>query len=204
MVSDELVGAGNTAKNLLSLQSEPDRQVSQTVEERNRQKVKEQAWATARATMPGADADSLNVARGRFESLMMDLAYTLAKARDPGGRLSDADVNNAMMILGAAGSPTRMQAVLRDLASNTYGDIDTTIRGNAYARSSTELHDARQIFYKAYEDYNAGIDAITGGGQKSTGPTTRGSGQSAPSPTERKTYMFKGKKVTVHSAFGEE
>lgn len=59
-----------------------------------------------------------------FRSRAIDLAYVLAKARDPGGRLSNADVDNALEILGAAGDATALRRVLERVAKDSWRSLD--------------------------------------------------------------------------------
>lgn len=47
-----------------------------------------------------------------LKSLTVDLAYALARSRDPGGRLSNQDVQQAAQIVGGEGSPETRLAVL--------------------------------------------------------------------------------------------
>jgi len=75
-------------------------------------------------------AKSLNVDRGLLESTVIDTAYTLARARDPGGRISNADFDNAIKLLGAARDPARAKAVLLDLGRRTARDFQNQARAN--------------------------------------------------------------------------
>jgi hypothetical protein len=75
-------------------------------------------------------AKSLNVDRGLLESTVIDTAYTLARARDPGGRISNADFDNAIRLLGAARDPARAKAVLLDLGRRTARDFQNQAAAN--------------------------------------------------------------------------
>lgn len=75
-------------------------------------------------------AKSLNVDRGLLESTVIDTAYTLARARDPGGRISNADFDNAIKLLGAAKDPNRAKAVILDLARRTSRDFRAQAAAN--------------------------------------------------------------------------
>lgn len=75
-------------------------------------------------------AKSLNVDRGLLESTVIDTAYTLARARDPGGRISNADFDNALRLLGAAKDPARAKAVLLDLGRRTSRDFQNQANAN--------------------------------------------------------------------------
>lgn len=111
---------------------------------------------------------NLNVALGEYKSLIVDLAYSLARARDTGGRLSDADIENAKEIAGAAGDPDRMVAVLSRLADNTYGDLDrmrTTYKGADFEAPYAEADEEYQRFQEMIELFKTtkGAKLATGG-----------------------------------------
>ena len=55
----------------------------------------------------------------QVKSLFTKLAYSIARAEDPGGRLSDKDVQSALtQLAGSTGSPEQMNAVLDMVAQN--------------------------------------------------------------------------------------
>ena len=59
---------------------------------------------------------SLGIDNARIQSQILDLAYTLAKAYDPGGRMSNQDVERAtQIIMGSVMDPKAGIAVLSDL-----------------------------------------------------------------------------------------
>ena len=156
-IQDEVIGFGNTAATMLGLMDKEDKDESLSVAARRKAEVREAATIAAKRV--GATGDSLNVARGKYESMIMDLAYALAKARDPGGRLSDADVNNAMQIIGSAGDPERMIETMRQLAKETHDDVAYRIKTVPYLRSASELEEARSMFFQSYKDYNDLLDS---------------------------------------------
>jgi hypothetical protein len=62
----------------------------------------------------------LGIRNREMQSLVNSLAYTVAKANDPGGRLSDLDVKNAIKEIGAASSDSvAFSRVLRNVAART-------------------------------------------------------------------------------------
>ncbi len=72
----------------------------------------------------------LNVDRGILDSTLIDTAYTLARARDPGGRISNADFDNALKLLGAARDPNQAKAVIIDLGRRSVRDFQNQARSN--------------------------------------------------------------------------
>lgn len=65
-----------------------------------------------------AKLQSLGIDNARIQSQIMDLAYTLAKAYDPGGRMSNQDVERAtQIIMGSVMDPNAGIAVLTDVRS---------------------------------------------------------------------------------------
>lgn len=98
----------------------------------------------------------LNLAAGEFQSLTMDLAYSLARARDSAGRLSDADIANALKIIGAAGDGNRMSTVMKNLADNTYNDlIRNRSRGEWFKNSGVN-----EELDKEYATFNQTIEGL--------------------------------------------
>lgn len=57
-----------------------------------------------------------------YESLVIDTAYALARANDPGGRLSDNDFQFALKTLGAVQNPAAAKAAFLAIAERAYGD----------------------------------------------------------------------------------
>jgi hypothetical protein len=63
-------------------------------------------------------AKDLNITMAEFNSMVIDLAFSLARANDPGGRLSNNDFDFSLMMLGAnAENPEAVKAVLQQVAS---------------------------------------------------------------------------------------
>jgi len=62
----------------------------------------------------------------RWEGLTINLAYSIARSLEPGGRLSDADVANAVKMIGALNSdPNAVASVFKDLLEVS---VDETVR----------------------------------------------------------------------------
>lgn len=61
-------------------------------------------------------ADSLGVDRTLFESTVIDAAYALARANDPGGRLSNNDFDFSLRMLGAVQDPASARASFANLS----------------------------------------------------------------------------------------
>lgn len=149
------------------------------VEARNQGKINKMADSVAKQT--GATGEKLTAARARYESLIYDLAYTLAKARDPGGRLSDADVENALKILGRSGDPVAMRKVLNDVARDSYNAGQVKIKASPYLQTSAGAQGARDVFEEAWANFNKSMQDITDA-NKPKPKTGKGTGGRAPSP----------------------
>lgn len=72
------------------------------------------------AALEDISADS-SIARG----LVLNLAYTLAKTLDPGGRLSDQDVEMAIQMLSGNGDPTVLKTLLRKRFDAAINAVET-------------------------------------------------------------------------------
>lgn len=73
-------------------------------------------------------ANRLGVNRAIFQSLVIDLAYERARARDGGGRLSDKDIEMSIKALGASGDAEAMLSVLRMDMDNLYQSAARNMR----------------------------------------------------------------------------
>lgn len=151
---EKVVGAANTAKYYLGIMEDEDKKESVAIENAYKEEV------LANATKVKNRNPHMNVDVAMLRSLTMDLAYQLAKARDPGGRLSDADVKNAMEIIGASGDPVAMKATLMRLVDNTYNDIKILESTLPWAGKSAENADARQALETSYADYKKLLEEL--------------------------------------------
>lgn len=75
-------------------------------------------------------ADRLGVNRALYNSLVIDIAYDRARARDSGGRLSDNDIKLSMQALGASGDAESMLATLRNDLGNLWQSTSRDFRYN--------------------------------------------------------------------------
>lgn len=67
-----------------------------------------------------SEFQELGIRNREMQSLVNSLAYTVARANDPGGRLSDLDVKNAIKEIGATSAdPVAFSRVLRNVAART-------------------------------------------------------------------------------------
>lgn len=98
-------------------------------------------------------ADNLGVHRSMFESMVISAAYTLARANDSGGRLSDNDYKNAMTMLGAVQDPKAARATFSNLARQKHNELDAAMRGVGKDR-------ANHWFGPQLEDEAATYDAF--------------------------------------------
>jgi hypothetical protein len=65
-----------------------------------------------------------NIADARQQAMVLNLAYVRAKALDPGGRLSNQDVEIAMKIVGGS-NPQQQLALLEDILTSASRSFDT-------------------------------------------------------------------------------
>ena len=86
-----------------------------------------------------------------LQSLTVDLAYALARSRDPGGRLSNQDVQQAAKIVGGEGSPETRLAVLDSAFQRFKGPTARTLsRGLKQYQLDPDTVD---MFTRAVQDY---------------------------------------------------
>lgn len=77
-----------------------------------------------------------NISDQQLQSLVTDLAFAFARVRDPGGRLSNQDVENAVKIVSGAGSPQARMAVLDRAFANLHKQTKNAVeisRSEGYA-----------------------------------------------------------------------
>ena len=178
--------AGNAAATLAGIQNNVAHAAalaegSSTPIEWAQDEAKRQRLLDAGGKLYEGSANKLNIARAQFDSLTMDLAYTLARARDPGGRLSDADVANALRIIGAAGDPQALTQVLSDVAKRTYSDITKWKAAGSWYSGQTDLWD---LVDKSYGRFGATVKAYTK--PEDEAPAAQG-GAGKPAPAAGKT-----------------
>lgn len=107
--------------------------------------------AQARRLFP--DAPSLQAAVTQYESLVINAAYAMARAADPGGRLSDNDFQFALQQLGAVQDPESAKLAFAAIANRGYNKIRDTFQGfnsndiqRAYGEQLGRLEERRREF----------------------------------------------------------
>lgn len=83
--------------------------------------------------------NELGIRNRQMQSLVQNLAYTVARSNDPGGRLSDTDVQRAVREIGASASdPAAFSRVLMDVArrANRNFEIEYKTRTGADFREN--------------------------------------------------------------------
>jgi hypothetical protein len=100
-------------------------------------------------------AKTLGVDRTILESVVIDAAYALARANDPGGRLSNNDFDQAIKMLGAVQDPEAAKAAFLNNARRTYDKHRARMR--SLGTATAEYHFGEQIkdvddTYKALSD----------------------------------------------------
>lgn len=110
----------------------------------------------ASTTVEGQDPLALikgnrGISSAVLQSLTVDLAYALARSRDPGGRLSNQDVQQAAKIVGGEGSPETRLAVLDSAFQRFKGPTARTLsRGLKQYQLDPDTVD---MFTRAVQDY---------------------------------------------------
>jgi hypothetical protein len=96
---------------------------------------------------------------GSARSAMIDLAYTLAKAREPGGRFSTTDIELAMATLGEQTDPKQMLFVLRRVAKR---GIQQAIDRHSYytGKAESDFDPIFQEVIKARDELGGSGEAI--------------------------------------------
>lgn len=100
-----------------------------------------------------------NISDVAIQSKALDLAYAFARVRDPGGRLSNQDVNMALEIVMGKGDPRAQLAVLRNNYVKMKKDTDNLIK----MRTSQKVHvdeEALRILSQAQANYEASDPAF--------------------------------------------
>lgn len=136
--ADGLVGLYTTADRILNvLDQNKDAFTNAASAAQALDKLSTELGAGARAATGGAYKDAAtgktesidtwleanNITNGRAKGLIVGLAYSLARANDPGGRLSDNDLNMAKMMVGENPTPAAMLANLNDNLTQKYESL---------------------------------------------------------------------------------
>ena len=88
-----------------------------------------------------------NVKDAKLHALTTDLAFAFARIRDPGGRLSNQDVENAVKIVTGEGSPQARIAVLRQ----AFKGMDVNIRNYKKSRDASDIG-PNDVAWSTYEE----------------------------------------------------
>ena len=115
----------------------------------------------------GSVLDKISADRGIATSVVMKLAYSLAKQNDPGGRLSDKDVDSAITIIGGSGANVDARlATLKNLSRSIVSEHDTYLdrigrqyNNNQTIKDSVENFRDLPVFYKS--TFNPSPEKIT-------------------------------------------
>ena len=99
-------------------------------------------------------AKKLSVDRTLLESVIIDAAYALARANDPGGRLSNNDFDQAIKMLGAVQDPQAAKAAFLNNARRTYEKHQARMR--SLGKATAEFHFGEQA-----EDVDATFKALS-------------------------------------------
>lgn len=89
----------------------------------------DRAAYVAKAADTALAARRLNVDVASFRSLSLDLAYAIARAREPGGRLTNQDFDTALKILGGDPDASAALRTLDNTIKNSVRDIRNTVKG---------------------------------------------------------------------------
>lgn len=140
-------------------------------------------YGTFRQQAKALKARGIVINAEEYKAVTMDLAYALAKARDPGGRLSDADVANAMSILGQTGNPAAQMAILARLQEETYTNMQN-YRLDPLVGKSERFADTFDMLDEQKEEWDNFLKEITTEQKEQrSGLISRQPGGSPPTPT---------------------
>lgn len=134
-----------------------------------------------------ATAKSLGVDRTLFESTVIDAAYALARANDPGGRLSNNDFDFSLRMLGAVQDPASARASFANLARRTIEkhrarmrSIGSKNKSTYFSEQDADVEGTYASFEKRYGQLGRGPESkptddgwidVPGGGRVRVKPT---------------------------------
>ena len=115
----------------------------------------------------GSVLDKISADRGISTSVVMKLAYSLAKQNDPGGRLSDRDIDSAITIIGGSGANVDARlSTLNSLSKSIIKEHNTYLeaksrqyKGNNIIEQDIKNFSDLPVFYKS--TFNPGPEKIT-------------------------------------------
>jgi hypothetical protein len=123
--------------------------------------------------------ESMGIQSGIARGLILNMAYTLAKTLDPGGRLSDQDVEMAISMLAGTGNPGELKELLRfrfEAAAEAAKTHKTRalgggLNGQIGVEKYQDFQRKRDILFGLLDDFDEIID---GGGLAAMNPGAYG------------------------------
>jgi hypothetical protein len=122
------------------------------------------AIAAKNRTKVNALAQTLAVDRTLLESVIIDAAYALARANDPGGRLSNNDFDQAIKMLGAVQDPASARAAFLNNARRTYDKHQNRMKSLGAATSKRHFSDQMTEVDETYEALSNRFGVVTKSG----------------------------------------
>lgn len=110
----------------------------------------------------------LNISDSKTQAAILDLAFAFARVRDPGGRLSNQDVQMALEIVTGKGDPRSRLATLKANYERMVRDTDQYIetrkgRGFEVVNTAQQAYDEAKARYTSLGKKPAGKGAAPGG-----------------------------------------
>lgn len=102
-----------------------------------------------------------NIADSQLQSMALDLAYAFARVRDPGGRLSNQDVNMALQIVQGKGSPQAMLKTLHNNYLKLVKDTDNLVKVRTHQGFQVD-EEAQNVYNTAKQGYDSAYKAAFG------------------------------------------
>lgn len=106
-------------------------------------------------TAMARQAASLGMNVTRYQSLVVETAYALARVNDPGGRLSNNDFDYAMKQLGAVQDPASAKAAFAAIASRAYQNVKNRMKVYNEATIDEYFRPGLNEIEEAYADFNS-------------------------------------------------
>lgn len=100
-----------------------------------------------------AHARTLGMDVTAYESLVIDAAYALARANDPGGRLSNNDFDYALKSLGAVTDPASAKAAFASIAERAYDNMKNNMKGLGKSTSDRYFSEQMRDLEDRYAEY---------------------------------------------------
>jgi hypothetical protein len=122
------------------------------------------AIAAKNRTKVNALAQTLAVDRTLLESVIIDAAYALARANDPGGRLSNNDFDQAIKMLGAVQDPASARAAFLNNARRAYDKHQNRMKSIGSATAKRFFEEPMAEVDKTYEALSNRFGVVTKSG----------------------------------------